>query len=393
MGDGGAAAGTDITERMLGILSRPNDRALAKIVTLAADLCDVEAAGITLLKEGAYHLTVAQGIEPMVCPAEDTFCTHTMTTHGVYFVEDAPADPRFSGIGWVDGRFATARFYASAPIYAPAGAMVGRLFVIGSLARGLSPLQERSLEALAGAATRTIELQLVNRAELAREPGPEDVAVMARVAAELSHDLRVPLASMRASMELLEDALAEAEPTVVMLLGRASSAADRMTRMLEQVMRFGSVDDNPKLADVDLVKPLSQLLVDSVTLLEASGTRVEVGDLPLVRANPDDMYSLLQNLLTNSVKFARPGVPCVVKVTSRRVEDRWRISFSDNGIGIPADRRRDVFTLFSRVDPSRAGHGIGLATAARIVSAHGGRFGADEAPGGGAEIWFELPAA
>ncbi len=105
------------------------------------------------------------------------------------------------------------------------------------------------------------------------------------------------------------------------------------------------------------------------------------------------MYSVLQNLLTNAVKFARPGVGPRVSISSRPVPDGWRISVADNGIGIPADRRADVFTMFSQADARVEGHGIGLGTVARIVSALDGRVGADEAPSGGAEVWFELPAS
>jgi signal transduction histidine kinase len=103
------------------------------------------------------------------------------------------------------------------------------------------------------------------------------------------------------------------------------------------------------------------------------------------------MYSVLLNLLTNSVKFARPGIPPVVRIDSIRSQEGWRISVSDNGVGIPAHRRRDVFSLFSRVDDGVSGYGIGLATVARIIAAHGGRVGAVESPEGGTEIWFEVP--
>ena len=78
-------------------------------------------------------------------------------------------------------------------------------------------------------------------------------------------------------------------------------------------------------------------------------------------------------------------------VSSRRVPYAWHISVTDNGIGIPAGRRLDVFTLHRRANNRVEGHGIGLATVARIVHALGGRVGADEAPDGGAEVWFELP--
>ena len=80
-----------------------------------------------------------------------------------------------------------------------------------------------------------------------------------------------------------------------------------------------------------------------------------------------------------------------MRVTVESDPKGWRISVSDNGVGIPEHRRRDVFSLFSRVDDGVSGYGIGLATVARIIAAHGGRVGAEESPEGGTEIWFEVP--
>lgn len=375
----------------LDILSRPDDRELQEIVRLAADLCEADAAALTVLKEGAYHLCVTHGMEPTVCPADETFCQFTMTTEGTYFVHDALADERFTDLGWVAGRFGRVRFYASAPLYCPGGTMLGRLCVVSADPHTLSPLQERSLQALANSVTRILELRLTQRSRPA--PASQDLAMMSHLAAELSHDMRVPLSSILASVEMLQDELTDtADPAVGMLLGRAGAAADRMSRMLEQIMHFGSIDDDPEMHDVDLNKLLSQLVLDSGGLLDAQGAQVEFDDLPVVRADADEMYSLFQNLIANSAKFARPGVPARISIRADRQGDLWRLSVSDNGIGIPEDRRTEVFGLFSRVDPAIDGHGIGLATAARIVAAHGGRIAAEAAPGGGTVIWFELPA-
>ncbi|MBV9832147.1 MAG: GHKL domain-containing protein, partial [Marmoricola sp.] len=129
------------------------------------------------------------------------------------------------------------------------------------------------------------------------------------------------------------------------------------------------------------------------TLLERVDAVVDVGDLPKVHADADAMYSVVQNLLTNAVKFARRGVPPRVRIAASAIEDGWRISVTDNGVGIPAGLRSEVFTLFSRAQTDVEGHGIGLATVARIVRLHGGQVGAEEAPGGGTEIWFTLSAA
>jgi len=188
--------------------------------------------------------------------------------------------------------------------------------------------------------------------------------------------------------EELED---HPDPAVGALLTRTARAADRLSRMLDQHMELGGVLDTPKLRDVDLGTVIEQLRTDMAALLGAAGATVESGELPVLHADPDDMYSVLLNLLTNSVKFARQGVPPVVRIASARSQRGWRISVSDNGVGIPEHRRRDVFSLFSRVDDGVSGYGIGLATVARIVAAHGGRVGAEESPEGGTEIWFEVP--
>src|ERR1700712_3314105 len=153
MSSGAEASGRDIDE-VLSILSRPGDAELMELVQLVAGICDAEAAGISIQRGDEYHVPITYGIEPLVCSSEETFCRRTMSTDGVFFVGDAATDPRFSDIGWVNGSLASARFYASAPLYAPAGGMVGRLCVIDPKPRSLSPLQKRALETLALSATK-----------------------------------------------------------------------------------------------------------------------------------------------------------------------------------------------------------------------------------------------
>jgi signal transduction histidine kinase len=385
----------DDIDAVLSILSRPDDAELVQLVELAARICEAKAAGITILRGDSYHLPVTYGIEPLVCPADDTFCAYTMSTDGVFCIEDATADARFAEIGWVDGTLATARFYASAAVYTPSGQMVGRLCVIDSSTKTLTPLQLRSLETLALSVTKLIELRLL-RSERPLLPAVEEkqsaASVVSQLAAELSHDMRVPLSSIVASLEMLEEELGTSpETAVAMLLERSTRAADRLARMLDYNMDAGSTRDQINRTDVDLDAMVGQLRLDSTVLLEVANATIESTDLPVVRADPLGIYSVLQNLVTNSVKFARPGVPVMVHISAQHTEGGWRITVSDNGIGIPEERRAGIFALFSRGGGDVVGHGIGLATVARIIAAHGGRAGARTAPSGGAEIWFELP--
>lgn len=119
---------------------------------------------------------------------------------------------------------------------------------------------------------------------------------------------------------------------------------------------------------------------------------VEVEALPRLRCDADLVYSVALNLLTNAVKFARPGVPPRLQVCADELEGRVRVNVQDNGIGVPPDRVEDVFGLFARGGSDAEGHGIGLATVKRIVEAHGGRVGIELPDGPGTTVWFELPA-
>jgi signal transduction histidine kinase len=382
-------------DEVLDLLSDPADRDLAEIVELVASICGGEAAALTIRRGGEYHVVVPFGIDSFVCPARDTFCRVTMSTDGPVVIDDARNDPRFSRLLASQGPLSFIRFYASAPVYAPTGAMVGRLCVVSSQPRQLSTLQRRALETLALSLTKLIELRLL-RAQATRTPttGKDAETLMSQQTAELSHDLRVPLTSMLASVELVQEELGESAGAVVGgLLERARTAADRMGRMIEQHMDHAAVLDqaSPHLADLGRVA--RQVAADHAPVLEPLGAVVEVGALPVVRADADEMYSVFQNLINNSVKFARPDVPARVVITSRRLRDGWRIAVIDNGVGIPPERRVDVFSLFSRVHSGVAGHGIGLATVARIITSYGGRVGAHESLGGGTEIWFDLPGA
>lgn len=237
-----------------------------------------------------------------------------------------------------------------------------------------------------------------DRARLGDHPSPGSPAggvglgsPMSEIAAELSHDLLVPVSSIIASVEMLEEELrGHSTPSVAAHLARALRAGDRMVRMLDQNMASHTPGQPTTMPEIDLAEIVRQLVLDSADLLEPVGAVVQASELPVVRADPDEMYSVLQNLVTNSVKFARPGVPSIVRISARRSVNGWRISVLDNGVGLPDYCGPDLFSLFSRGTSSVAGHGIGLATVARIVTTRGGRVGATPVENG-AEIWFELP--
>jgi signal transduction histidine kinase len=381
------------SQQAMRALNRIGDSDLREIVDLVQSICGVESAAISILEEDVYHLLITAGVEPLTCNADESLCTHTMDRHDVFVVEDARTDERFSGSPYVDGRLRDIRFYASAPIYGPDHTMVGRLCLFDSRPRSLSALQERTLTTLAASITKVIELRLLQEG-----PQPEPCATMddaVRVAAQISHDMRIPLSALTTSLEMLHESMpsdGEAGDDVQpRLLATARRATDRISHMVEGLLQLNDAGRDLVLGDVDLPGLVRQVASDLGPQLREADARLQVDELPVVWADADQLYSVLLNLLSNAVKFARPDVPPVIRVESRRADHAWRISVVDNGCGIPANRRSDVFSMFSRLNTAVEGHGIGLATVRRIVEMHGGRVGAGKGDGEGAEVWFELP--
>ena len=224
--------------------------------------------------------------------------------------------------------------------------------------------------------------------------------MVSQLAAELSHDMQGAVeldhrAAWRCSRTSCEDR--SGPPGSTALLARTTRAADRMVRMLDQTMEFGDVGDEPaERRGRPGSSGRTSCVLDSAALLESAGASVEIGDLPVVHADPDDMYSVLQNLLTNSVKFARPDVPPVVHDHASAVADAAGGSRSrDNGVGHPrGPPGRRVLAVqpgrraTSRVTGSAWPRWRGSSRLTAVDVGRGGR-----SMGGGTEIWFELPGA
>lgn len=211
-----------------------------------------------------------------------------------------------------------------------------------------------------------------------------------------SHDLKSPLLVIRGFLDLLgrnkADVLGEDGVTYI---EAATRGAERMERLIDALLAFSRAGRLPmEPRTVDLTDVVQQVLADTDVLLKEAGAEVIVGTLPTLTGDPVQLAQVFQNLLTNAIKYARPGIPTRVSITARQVEDEWHVSVTDNGIGIdPADHER-IFLMFSRLEPAREkpGSGIGLAICQRAVQAHGGRIWIEQADEQGARFVVALPA-
>jgi signal transduction histidine kinase len=202
------------------------------------------------------------------------------------------------------------------------------------------------------------------------------------------------LTAIMASTEMLgQQPAVAADEWSERLVATAFRSATRMAGMIEQILAHARVGAELHRTDTDLGAVLATVLEDLAPTLTVRSATVTAGPLPPLPADGQQLYSVLLNLVSNAVKYARPGVAPRIEITSVPVQDRWHISVRDHGIGISVADRDRVFGLFNRVETSVDGSGIGLATVKRIIEAHGGSIGISSVDGPGTDVWFELPAA
>jgi signal transduction histidine kinase len=180
------------------------------------------------------------------------------------------------------------------------------------------------------------------------------------------------------------------------------ASATRMRSLIDALLSFSRVTTKAQpFTPVDLATTADEVVSDLEDRIQRMGGRVEVGALPSVEADPLQMRQLLQNLIGNGLKFARPGTPPVVKVVSRLLEHtegngsvpRCEISVRDNGIGFEEVYLDRIFELFQRLHGRQEyeGTGMGLAICRKIVERHGGSITAQSSPGRGANFLVTLP--
>ncbi len=226
-------------------------------------------------------------------------------------------------------------------------------------------------------------------ADLARSN--EDLRRMALVAA---HDLGAPLAKLQLELGAAAASGRLAEATAIRLR-RAAEAADMMQHALTAILAHARVEGAVVARErIDLIALAEETLAILGAQIEQSGAVVTFGELPQIMGDQLLVRQLLQILIQNAMVHADgPGTHVVVRSEQRGLESVLIVE--DDGEGVPKSERRHVFELFAQGSGVTPGHGIGLATARRIVELHRGRIWIEDAEPHGARICLTLaePAA
>jgi len=213
----------------------------------------------------------------------------------------------------------------------------------------------------------------------------------------ISHELRIPIASIKALAETLHAGAFDDKTVAQDFLSKINEEADDLTQLVQELGELSRLESGDA--------PLNKIPVDIAELIGSTATRLKAqadraglrinidinSTLPAINADRGRVEQVLVNLLHNAIKFTPPGG--AVTVSASPDDGGVRVSVADTGVGIPADDLPRIFERFYKADKARSGGGtgLGLAISKHIIEAHGGRIWAESVEGRGATFSFTLP--
>jgi len=257
-------------------------------------------------------------------------------------------------------------------------------------------MRERILAELSAVQAAHVSLEAAHASLEARtEDLQRSNAELEQFAYVASHDLQEPLRKVASFCQLLQRRYAgRLDEKADQYIELAVDGAKRMQQLINDLLAFSRVGRTAqRREEVSCSVLLAQAWANLGPAVRSSHATIEAGHLPVVLGETSLLTAVFQNLLSNALKFAGDQAPRI-SVSARREGEHWLFSFSDNGIGIPAEYADRIFVIFQRLHDRAAypGTGIGLAMCRKIIEYHGGRIWLDTTVTSGARFCFTLPA-
>jgi light-regulated signal transduction histidine kinase (bacteriophytochrome) len=220
---------------------------------------------------------------------------------------------------------------------------------------------------------------------------------LAQFAFVASHDLQEPLRTMTVFAQLLKrDYQDSLDFKAHEYINRIVTSGQRMANLIHDLLEYSRVSSGKdrELVAVDLNSVIAQIREWIREPIEEAQGELIVSQLPTVLGVEVRIAQVFRNLVENSIRYRRRGVPLRVKIDAVLLNpEQWQFTVADNGSGFEMAYSEEIFRIFRRLDPQESeGTGIGLAICRTVVEAAGGRIWAEGCPGEGATFFFTWPA-
>lgn len=210
-----------------------------------------------------------------------------------------------------------------------------------------------------------------------------------------AHDLKSPLHAAFSWLNILSEQLpqknfAAVDESIEIIQRNLKNAISYVNELLQ----ISKIKESPKNPAVCIVSQIvSDVLDVHSDALKSAKARIHQDYLPNVNANPKQLECVFSNLIENAIKYKHPERDLMITISALERNSVVEYFVKDNGIGIPATKLEDIFTLFESFAPRsrQPSTGIGLAFCRKVISLHGGRIWAESSQGQGSTIKFWLP--
>lgn len=254
----------------------------------------------------------------------------------------------------------------------------------------------------------------IKEAQLQLERSVDDLkrsnASLEEFAYAASHDMKEPIRKIHFFSDRLKGDLKDKlNDTQLRLFERMEEAARRMGLLIEDLLSYSrATRGHTDLEEIDLNQKVRMVLSDLELEVQQKGARVGVGALPVVKGNRRQLQQLFQNLISNALKYNKPGVVPEINITAKQVkgsdarpdlpgetaQKRYHlIEVRDNGIGFEQKDADRIFNIFTRLhgNAEYRGTGVGLSIVRKVAENHNGYVWAESTPGEGATFKVLLP--
>ena len=365
---------------------------LERIILAAIELTDTEAASILLLDPQTEELRfeaatdISSGTRDAIIVPKEGSVAGWVVTHGEYvLVPDAPNDPRWFGDVEKSVKKKTRNMLA-VPMRAHTK-VIGTLEAVNK--HNDAPFTDDDINTL-----MTLAAQAAVAIENARLFQQNDFI------AELVHELRTPLAALKASTALLArpNLPADRREDIIETMQQETDRLSKMTTEFLDLARLESGRARLEMMPFDMI----QLVEESITIVQPQASerhitiQTETGENTQLEGDRGKIKQVLLNLLTNAIKYNKPGGRITIALLEMEEKGKnvLRVSVEDTGKGISKDNQEHMFERFYRVADTAGytqGTGLGLVIAKRIIEAHGGSMWLESEVDVGPTFYFTIP--
>ena len=208
-----------------------------------------------------------------------------------------------------------------------------------------------------------------------------------------SHDLKEPARIVESYSSLLKEKFGDAlDEKGLKYLGYVESGSHQMQEMIQAILKYSQLrHKNLYIEDVDLNQELTRVKANLEMSIKSTNAEISYSDLPTIKVDRMQIFQVLQNLISNAIKFSKKSP--IIDINALDSSDEWKIIIKDNGIGIPEKEQKRIFQVFNRLHKRSEypGNGLGLNICQQIISKHGGKLWVESSESKGSTFYFTLP--